>query len=369
MADKPICIKADEWTALFDRRSCERTWLGGDGIYAVDINGNDSYASADENTKSFFIFSDTLMGSADENGNVYFAPGQPSQTSAVLKGNKPVRENIEFVWGIGGNREFGQEQHLFGEHKWMLDCFYAKGDVYILGFPEKGWKPAQMDMIKIPVINGNPDYSAFSKTADIKELHLWDDSNTYLYAFGIGILNNSEIAQNLNPDGYIYFYGYRDAIKEGSRKDLIVARLKYDAFPDFSGTEYFDGEKWVKDIEKCAVILKDVSCEMSVTPIPCGKYKGKYIAVYTKATESPDMMYAIGETPVGPFSKPVKFYHAPEHGLDNGGRYTYNAKAYPHLSSDGKLLISYNANNSNTFGRQTSVDYHPRFLYLDLEEI
>ena len=53
MDKKPICIKADEWTALFDRRNEERTWLGGDGIYAVAMDGKDSYGSADENTKSF----------------------------------------------------------------------------------------------------------------------------------------------------------------------------------------------------------------------------------------------------------------------------------------------------------------------------
>ena len=79
------------------------------------------------------------------------------------------------------------------------------------------------------------------------------------------------------------------------------------------------------------------------------------------------MMYAIGDSPVGPFQKSVCFYQAPEHGQDDGGVYTYNAKAHPHLSKDGKLLVSYNCNNRNRFGSQTSVEYHPRFLWLDLD--
>ena len=86
-ADTALCTKADEWTALFDRRNQSQTWLGADGIYSVAIDGNDAYGSATANTKTFFIFSDSLMGTSDANGNVTWAPGQPSQTSAVLTGN------------------------------------------------------------------------------------------------------------------------------------------------------------------------------------------------------------------------------------------------------------------------------------------
>ncbi len=367
----PICTTADEWTALFDRRSQTETWLGGDGIYSVALNGNDAYGSATGDTKTFFIFSDSLMGTSDAEGNVTWAPGQPSQTSAVLTGNEADPDNIRFVWGTGGNMQFAVDgrQDLFGEHKWMLDCFVVGDSVYILGFPEQDWKPRQIDMIEIPIVDGEPDYANYEETESIPQLWYRDDSDTYLYAYGIGVMANTESAGAPNPDGYIYFYGYRDAMKEFSRKDLIVARLQESDFPDFSNMTYWDGESWSTNIEDSEPILRSVSCEMSVTPITTGPCEGKYIAIYTENTESANQMYAIGDSPAGPFEKPVKFYTAPEHGQDNGGMYTYNAKAHPHLSSDGKLLVSYNCNNRHTFGRQKTTEYHPRFLWLDLNAI
>lgn len=359
---------ADEWTAIFDRKDQTETWLGGDGIYAVSLDGNDAFASAAKDSKTFFIFSDSLMGTSDAEGNVTWAPGQPSQTSALLTGNTADPDNIEFVWGNGGNRQFGWEQHLFGEHKWMLDCFVVDDAVYIFGFPEQDWKPKQIDMIKIPIEDNEPKYYKYTETENISELW-YRDGDRYLYSYGIGVMSNTEAAGAPDPDGYIYLYGYRDAMFQMSRKDLIVARVKESDFPDFSKTEYWDGEGWSDDIQDSDVLIKNISCEMSVTPITTGPYKGKYIAIYTEGTESSSMNYAIGDSPVGPFDKPVTFYSAPEHGQDNGGMYTYNAKAYPHLSSGDKLLVSYNCNNRNTFGQQKTYEYHPRFLWLDLDPL
>lgn len=364
----PVCTTADEWTALFDRRGQENTWLGADGIFSAALDGSDAYGSAKRSTKTFFIFSDSLMGSADGEGNVYWAPGQPSQTSAVLSGNTADPDNIRFVWGNGGNGEFGSNTHLFGEHKWMLDCLVLNDTIYILGFPERDWKPAQVDMVSIPISRGEPDYANYSTTANIPELCYWDSTGTYMYAFGIGILCNTATAGAPDPDGYIYLYGYRDAMQEFSRKDLLAARIQESDFPDFSKLTYWDGEGWGTDIEEAAVLLSNVSCEMSVSPVTVGPCAGKYIAVYTEGTESANMMYAIGDSPVGPFDKPVKFYEAPEHGSVEG-MYTYNAKAHPHLSSDGRLLVSYNCNNRSTFGHQNTTEYHPRFLWLDLNTV
>lgn len=109
---------------------------------------------------------------------------------------------------------------------------------------------------------------------------------------------------------------------------------------------------------------------MSVTPVTGGPYKGKYIAVYTKGVQTAHVMYAIGDSPVGPFSEPVEFYTCPETGAaakgGNGTLYTYNAKAHPHLSEGGKLLVSYNVNDNYGLAGHT-YDYHPRFLWLDLQ--
>ena len=58
---------ADEWSRLFERYDVtETTWIGADGIYSFPLDGNDAFASATDCTKTFFIFSDTLFGTASK---------------------------------------------------------------------------------------------------------------------------------------------------------------------------------------------------------------------------------------------------------------------------------------------------------------
>lgn len=360
------CTTADDWTALFERSGREG-WLGADGIYSVSIDGNDAIGSANESTKTFFIFSDTLMGIADSRGKVTTMYTMANHTSAILQGAEPDPDKISFVYGYKGNLGVNTRVNLFGQDQWMFDCFTVGDAVYVLAFTQSQWKPVQIDLIKLPIVDGEVDYAHFERTKNIENLlKITDNAH---YDFGMGVLNNTEAAGAMDPDGYLYFYGYKDNINEFSRKDLLVARLSESDFPDFSKLTYWNGEEWGSEIEKSAVILSNVSCEVSVTPITGGPYKGKYIAVYTQGVQTAHMMYAIGDSPVGPFDEPVEFYTAPESGQPShgatGSLYTYNAKAHPHLSQDGKLLISYNVNDN--YGIATDVyDYHPRFLYLDL---
>lgn len=360
------CTTADGWTALFER-SGQEGWLGADGIYSVSLNGIDAIGSANSSTKTFFIFSDTLMGIANSAGKVTTMYTMPNHTSAILEGADPDPDKISFIYGYKGSMSVTTRVNLFGQDQWMFDCFTVGDAIYVLAFSQSAWKPVQIDMIKLPIVDGTVDYQHFERTKNIESLLKITDSVHYDY--GMGILNNTESAGAPDPDGYLYFYGYKDNINEFSRKDLIISRLHESDFPDFSKLTYWNGEEWKSEIEESAVILPNVSCEVSVTPITGGPYKGKYIAIYTQGVQTAHMMYAIGDSPVGPFSEPVEFYTAPESGQPSrgasGSLYTYNAKAHPHLSKDGKLLISYNVNDN--YGIATDVyDYHPRFLYLDL---
>lgn len=361
------CTTADEWTALFDRAG-QSGWLDADGIYSIAIDGNDAIGSAKSSTKTLFFFSDTTIGTANSRGNITSFDYMPNHTAALLAGDSPDPEAIEFIYGYKGDITNKRSVNLFRENQWLFDCFYRNGSIYVFGFTEKDWKPTQIDMIEVPVTDGQPDFASYKRTKNITQmLKITPDLH---YDFGMGILNNTAEAGAPDPDGYIYFYGFIDNLNAFSRKDLIVARIAQDDFPDFTKLTYFDGEGWSTEITESAVLIEDVSCEMSVTPVTGGPYKGKYIAVYTKNVQSSHVMYAIGDSPVGPFSEPVEFYTCPETGVTstarNGTLYTYNAKAHPHLSADGKLLVSYNVNNSGAVAAHTS-DYHPRFLWLDLQ--
>ena len=72
----------------------------------------------------------------------------------------------------------------------------------------------------------------------------------------------------------------------------------------------------------------------------------------------------VGTSPTGPFGPPITIYTCPEPDL-RSGIFCYNAKAHPHLSNPGELLISYNVNTTNFADNLRFSDiYRPRFIRL-----
>lgn len=356
---------ADDWTQLLNRAGQSDTWLAADGIYSTPLREAETFGGADSGSRNFFIFSDTILGSAGPSGNLGESAYQ-NHSSAVLSGNEPNPANMEFRYGFKGNMSTAGGDNLFGYTAWMQGALTKDDNVFVFGIPFGGdWKPSQVDLVTVPIVDGSPDYTVFTKQSAVPQLHR--RTRDFLYDFGIGTLNNSAQAGAPDADGYVYLYGYRDALTgdQANRKDLVVSRVPRVDFPDLADITYWNGNSWGSDMTDSAPLIDDISTEASVTPLTNGPYSGKYMAVYTRGVQTADMMYAIGESPAGPFSEPVTFYTAPEfEGTGSGQRYTYNAKAHPSLSPTGTLLVSYNVNRMG--GAANSNDYRPRFLRLDL---
>ena len=360
-------VTADHWNALFDRSGKTNDWLCADGIYSVSLDGRDAIGSADENSKSFFIFSDSFVGNADESGTMSNY-AMVNHSAMLFTGDTPSDDAADFIWGLRGDESL--KNNIFGQDQWMFDLLCDGKNLYLFGFThDASWKPGRIDMYTVPVTEEGVDLTSFKRKPFITELiHKTDEKH---HVFSMGIMPNTETAGVKNPDGYYYFYGYRDNLDYAffQTKDLIVARIHEKDFPDFKKLTYWDGTKWGTNIEESAPLIENVSCEVSVTPIDYGPNAGKYIAIYTEAVQSSHMRYALGDTPWGPFSESVEFYTAPETDTEviggNGVYYTYNAKAHPHLSNGNKLLVSYNVNVRGSAAKNCR-DYYPRFLYLDL---
>lgn len=362
----PVCYSDSDWTNFFNRAGTENGWLCADGIYSVALNGNDEPASADIETKTLFIFSDTKIGSADKEGNIKNS-SWANHSAAVLEGDKPDPDKMTFYYGYKASMETGENSNLFGENQWLFDMFVLDNSVFILAFTQEDWKPVQIDLIEIPISEDfEPLFDQFKRTENISQL--LKKCEDHEYAFGIGILNNTSQAGAVNADEYIYIYGYRDNIKALMHpKDLLVARIHKDDIRDFSKIRFWTGSEWSENIEDSKPLIEQVSCELSVSRIQSGAYEGKYAAVYTYLTQSESVMVAFGDSPVGPFSEPIQIYTSEESHMknsDGNNYYTYNAKAHPHLSEEGSLLISYNVNVINGDAVNTT-DYHPRFIKLN----
>lgn len=215
-----------------------------------------------------------------------------------------------------------------------------------------------VSLIEAPIVDGEVDFASHTQ----KDTPLYRYHQDTLWLFGAAILPNFDAAGAYHADGYVYVYGYST---HQARRALCVARVKPDAFNEIDRYEYYADGAWVKDMLKASPLLEHISCEMSVTPLESGVFKGKVIAVFQYDVDSRYTAYSIGETPWGPFTKPRIVYECPEPAQLGGKAYSYNAKAHPHLSSESSLLVSYNVNSYDMQQHFDSIDvYRPRFIRL-----
>lgn len=247
---------------------------------------------------------------------------------------------------------------------WLQDGVVIDGHLYSLPYvvtsdttqPEGfQFRIEGISLIDIDVKDGKVNFANNKQ----KKTNLYQKSNDVTYNFGCGFYNNSYSSNEVNPDGYVYIYGYLKSLHEFDKgNQLIVARVKEEEFTNINKWKYFNGKEFVSTLEEAKPLVGHVSCELSL------HYdSGKYILVFTYDVQSRYIAYATSDTPYGPFSETRIAYVCKENLCPH--MYLYNAKAHPHLSNEGDILVSYNINTSNfdeniNFGRT----YGPRFLNL-----
>jgi hypothetical protein len=349
---------AREWTGLMSNYI---GWLGADGIFSIPLNEDDSIGSASDLSKTMFIFSDTYIGSANILKGSMVSFGFKNHTVALLEGKEPFTSQYSQMLdnGVGNN--------IFEYKCWLEDGIAIDDKVHIISFiPNDQWNPTQTDLLTIPIVDGVPDLANFTKQSNVP-LYYEDDKQIIL--FGAGIYDNTSHTKALDPDGYIYVYGWTQEWSEGVKK-LVVSRVKREDYSDFTKWRYWDGKQWgdkITDALKPEAVISQgrISCELSVTPMTTGKYKGKYMLVYTKDVMSKEVEYCIGDTPNGPFYDPTLLYYCEDNILneESGNVYNYNAKAHPHISQEGELLITYNSNAVDSTTQLRNVEVlHPRWI-------
>ncbi|MEO6498139.1 MAG: hypothetical protein ABIN95_03970, partial [Mucilaginibacter sp.] len=200
--------EAPEWNALFNRSS---GWFGGDGIFAMPLNGQDN-VKAKPNAQTMFIFSDSIIGEVVD-GKI-LPPGEimVHNTVAYLKGSEAKKENLEFVYA---KKENGKPDHLFvpnvgvdvkdGDYYWLGDGFVnteLNNTMYIFAghmrnlsnSDDWSFTGLSTNLIAIPAGSKPP----FKNHRQIETpLQLGKDAS-----FGAGIFVNTKASGAPNPDGY-----------------------------------------------------------------------------------------------------------------------------------------------------------------------
>lgn len=357
--------RAADWTDLFDRHS---GWTGADGIYSIPLDGREDFRGQ-PTRRTAFVFSDTFIGTVDENNRRHDTT-MVNNTMALLTGSEPDPNRVTFFWG---RDDQGRADALFkpdtpgsqpGEWYWLGDGAAINGKLHIFAYRIRstgggvfGFEGTGLAMLSTPISEPNPyervvqvDCPAYAKEPS---------GNRGEIVFGASIMPNTEAAGAPNADGYVYIYGVQN---DPLVKKLLVARVSPEQFEDFAAWRYWDGAGWSADVESSATLTGRVSSECSVSPLP----NGKFILVYQEDTLGPWVSCKIGDSPTGPFGLATHLWYCDE--VDTiPDAFVYNAKAHPHLSKPGELLISYNVNNFDFwYNFENSAAYRPRFIRVKL---
>lgn len=358
--------EAPEWTQLFLRTN---GWYGGDGIFAIPLNGKENAAPKD-NSKNLILFSDSMIGGDIENGKPKDGGTMVHNTVALFNGSVPGNDKITFYNGVLPsdsstaifNPKTSSTQQ--GDYYWLGDGFVntaKNSDIYVFAY--KMHNKSQTDdwsfyntktvLINIPYYSKPP----YTDQKQIETpLRFPDDAGT----FGAGIFVNTQSAKTPKPDGFVYVYGVTN-----KNKALVAARVFPQDIEDFSKWTFWNGTNWTTDMSQSAEITTGISNEMSISPLP----DGRYILVSMIDGMSRSVGIKIGSSPIGPFGEFKTIYTCKE-PLENKHYFTYNAKAHPSLSQPGELLISYNV-NAFEFVKEIKDNpnlYRPRFIKLKFQE-
>jgi len=362
MAQRRFTVEpAPEWDSLFDRDS---GWTGADGIYSIPLNQDES-AGAYAFTDTLFVFSDTFIGEVTADGERAAGTTIVNNTIGFLPGGTPAPWPIDFFFARDSS---GAPKTMFvpevpgaepDEWYWLKDGIALDGAVYLFASrfrsdPVDLWFREGLTMIEIPPGSRPPFNNHVQREVP---LALPPSGDTGAIVYGGSIMPNTAAAGAPFPDGFIYIYGTREDTNPPDKK-VVVARVREEDFPDVGKWHFYDGTHWVSQIERAAVIANRASMELSVSPLP----NGKYVMVFQIDQVSRRIGLRVGGTPWGPFGRIREVYECPEPAL-LPGVFVYNAKAHPHLSEPGELLISYNVNTINFWDHFAYADiYRPRFI-------
>jgi len=354
---------APEWDNIFNRSS---GWFGGDGIFAIPESGIE-YQEVNDSTENMILFSDTMIGEIEE-GELQDGFHMVNNSVAYQLGKTPAEENISFHVD---KDESGTSRSVFpmnltprdsGEYYWLGDGFKhpTSGHTYIFAYrvvnkpeyPVFSFEVIGSALIKIPVGDRFP----FPNQEQVELPYFYPVKPQVVGTFGAGILVNTKSAGVPDPDGYIYIYGVLDP-----GKNLLVSRVTPDEFEYFEAWRFWNGTEWVQDYKQATAITDSVSNELSVSPLP----NGKYVAVFTAGGVDPTVNMRIGDSPIGPFG-PIQSIWDCSEVLEEPEFFAYNAKAHPSLSNPGELLISYNVNSFDFWNQVKDYPnlYRPRFFKL-----
>ena len=193
---------------------------------------------------------------------------------------------------------------------------------------------------------------------DLIKLSLpFDDSINYCISKTNLLMENIVLGTAIIKEkDYYYIYGY---INDFTDKKLILSRCK--SLKSLQ-LEYLKQDGSFNSSLDNLMILKDnFAAEFKIV-----KIKNKYYIAYTKGSIGKDIYLLVIDDLFTPYDKELHIYTCKEYG---GNIITYNAKIQLAMSSQDKLVISYNVNTLVNEEHENLDIYRPRFIQIEMEDV
>jgi hypothetical protein len=309
-------------------------WIGGDGTYSTELpNGSES-----------FVFSDTLVGTAQPSG-MTSVTGMPNNSELV--GPMP---NLTSDF----NGTFGAPQSLIPDPPGTDHWWTAATDV------ENGLQLIYLNEFA-PVSGSAFDY--FTGRSAIAAMALTSSglptlqTLTYLPTDPDTQWGNAVVQSG----PYVYVYGIVSDPSSGAFYGMKIARVPAGQSTNNGTWTYWTGTAWVQgegnaSLVNTGVILTGVAVQQGGQGYVAASIPGGLHGT------SVDLSYAC--SPTGPWSVPQPVYSIPQIG-EYANEFAYIPTFHPELSQNG-LVVSYNINSTNqTAVLQNVHQYQPQFILLN----
>ena len=319
-------------------------WLGGDMAYSTKLpNGQEA-----------FDFNDTLLGTAQANGQVNLPlkgfirnsqlVGDLSTLSTDFAGTSAAPSTLipdsntaggfTYLWELGATDvENGQQLVFVNEYRIQPGAltFSGRSAIAVFSLPTSGLPQFQslIDDSTVPTTQwGN------AMTHD----------GTYTYVYGI-------------DENHVTNAGWME-----------VARVPLNDTATVGDWQYWNGTTWVSG-EANAVVTANRNLFTGVTAQQGGTgYESVQTAGGGSAPTTLDVSYAC--SPQGPWSGQTPVYTVPEIAQYAPNEIAYTPNFHPDISGTGGLVISYSVDTTASLSalEQDVHEYQPRFVQLNYDQ-
>jgi len=331
---QPIGTPAPEWDSLFQRTN---GWIGADAAFSIPLATN----------RTLWLFGDTFVGEIRDGHRtnavminnsiaIQLGTGVPEFFCRTNQQNRPASffagNNKKYFWPFHGIRT-----------RAGLYVFLHETETIKTGTPF-GFRMTDLWLAHIP----NPDDAPPKWKIKLERFPFCKRSANALVSYSSAVLRY---------ENFIYTFG-GDSRGSAAKRGMIVARVPEEKFGDFKQWRFWDGGKWQKDFERCAVICTNSASELSVSWQPALK---RFVLILSEGLFGKIVMDT-APVPEGPWGNRVTIYQAPEIKTIERS-FSYAGKGHPELSADDELLVTYAANSWDFASLLNDARlYWPRFV-------